>query len=386
MKTILFFYLGSVVLNGGLSPPRGGKNGANSPAESHVTDFVLVNNDTSKMAPKTNGANSSAESRVGPGGAATTPIIEKGAGAGGGQQVQDGATETSEGSDKGERLNMGGGGDNDPDGGRGKVNSMDTSQQSVKDDDNNSGGPVQPGAQPGGASRETTWQKLANRIRALERNVTLSTGFLEELSLKYIKQIDELNTAVKQMSDNILALGKREESCRARGATLERKVDSLTQRLDQYETHLADTQEELMSRHGLLVILEVCFLGLILFWCTGPTNKIKDRKPSDLHRRLSLDTLKSEKEKEKEKLVEQPTRRKSIEVGSLCTVGSMVNPLQVDREANKVLRKRNKRKRRRKEGNTNDRIQDVNFHSSRLKVILTPYQSIYLSIQSSIIH
>ena len=58
-----------------------------------------------------------------------------------------------------------------------------------------------------------------------------------------------------------------------------------------------------------------------------------------------MDTLKSEKEKEKEKLVEQPTRRKSIEVGSLCTVGSMVNPLQVDREANKVLRKRNKRKR-----------------------------------------
>ena len=284
MKNILFFYLGSVVLNGGLSPPRGGKNGANSPAESHVTDFVLVNNDTSKMAAKTNGANSSAESRDGPGGAATTPILDKGVGSGGNQLAGEGATEISDGSDKGERLNTGGGGDNDAAGGRGKDNTKDMPQQSTKDDDNNSiydkdarpGGPV-PGAQPGGASRETTWQKLANRIRALERNVTLSTGFLEELSLKYIKQIDELNTAVKQMSDNILALGKREESCRARGATLERKVDSLTQRLDQYESQLADTQEELMSRHGLLVILEVCFLGLILFWCTSPTNKIKDR-------------------------------------------------------------------------------------------------------------
>ena len=39
---------------------------------------------------------------------------------------------------------------------------------------------------------QTTWQKLSNRIKALERNVTLSTGFLEELSLKYIKQIEEL--------------------------------------------------------------------------------------------------------------------------------------------------------------------------------------------------
>ena len=39
------------------------------------------------------------------------------------------------------------------------------------------------------------------RIKSLERNVSLSTGFLEELSLKYIKQIDELNTAVKERNN-----------------------------------------------------------------------------------------------------------------------------------------------------------------------------------------
>ena len=55
--------------------------------------------------------------------------------------------------------------------------------------------------------------------------MTLSTGFLEKLSLEYIKQINELNTAVKQMSENIAALGKKEESCRVRGVHLERKVN-----------------------------------------------------------------------------------------------------------------------------------------------------------------
>ena len=46
------------------------------------------------------------------------------------------------------------------------------------------------------------------RIRSLERNVSLSTGFLEELSLKYIKQIDELNTATKVGLQDMLHLSE----------------------------------------------------------------------------------------------------------------------------------------------------------------------------------
>ena len=50
---------------------------------------------------------------------------------------------------------------------------------------------------------QITWQKLSNRIKALERNVTLSTGFLKELILKYIKQIEEVNNAVKVANNAI---------------------------------------------------------------------------------------------------------------------------------------------------------------------------------------
>ena len=134
----LFFSLGSVALNSGVSSPRANKNGANSQAGSHVvTDFVLVN-ETSKMAAKTNGANTSSESRERlQGGAATAPILENGAGAGGSNYVGEGAKEISDGGDKGERLsNGGGGGDNDA-GGRGKESTKDSSQHSNKDDDSN---------------------------------------------------------------------------------------------------------------------------------------------------------------------------------------------------------------------------------------------------------
>ena len=59
--------------------------------------------------------------------------------------------------------------------------------------------------------QQTTWQKLSARIKALEWNVTMSTGFLEELSLKYIQQTEELNTAVKAANEAIAGVVKREE-------------------------------------------------------------------------------------------------------------------------------------------------------------------------------
>merc|ERR1740129_1067358 len=85
-----------------------------------------------------------------------------------------------------------------------------------------------PGAASSQAAAQTTWQKLSNRIKALERNVTLSTGFLEELSLKYIKQIEELNTAVKAANEAIYGINKREELSSEKTDRLMAQVETLT--------------------------------------------------------------------------------------------------------------------------------------------------------------
>jgi len=219
------------------------------------------------------------------------------------------------------------------------------------------GGTTAGPATGGGGGRETTWQKLSNRIKSLERNVSLSTGFLEELSLKYIKQIDELNTAVKMMSESIGTLTKREEACKAKGNLLEKQVEGLTEGLADLEGRLAETQEEMMSRHGLLVLLEICVLGLVMFWCSPSSNNFKRKSveaPSTQpQRRLSLDAQKAERVKDKAataaaeagKNSSKLQRRKSIEVGTLCNghVGSMIEPLAAGS-------RRQRRKRRRKEG------------------------------------
>jgi hypothetical protein len=91
-------------------------------------------------------------------------------------------------------------------------------------------------------SRETTWQKLSNRIKALERNVSLSTGFLEELSLKYIRQIEELNSQLKVSGESIGALQRREEACRGKRAELERRLEEVGSELGRLAERLAGLQ------------------------------------------------------------------------------------------------------------------------------------------------
>jgi hypothetical protein len=91
-------------------------------------------------------------------------------------------------------------------------------------------------------SRETTWQKLSNRIKALERNVSLSTGFLEELSLKYIRQIEELNSQLKVSGESIGALQRREEACRGKRAELERRLEEVGGELGRLAERLAGLQ------------------------------------------------------------------------------------------------------------------------------------------------
>jgi len=190
---------------------------------------------------------------------------------------------------------------------------------------------------------QTTWQKLSNRIKALERNVTLSTGFLEELSLKYIKQIEELNNAVKVANDAISGVVKREELARERGEQLATQVYQLNNNLEKLVVRVGELQDEVLARHGLLLLLEVLVIGLVFLLCRPGGGRVAGSKAvgSVVDRRRSLDTIRGDREKPKMKLEK---RRSSIEVGCLPNgqLGSMLT------EAAVVLtKKQRKRKRRR---------------------------------------
>jgi len=199
---------------------------------------------------------------------------------------------------------------------------------------------------------QSTWQKLSNRIKALERNVTLSTGFLEELSLRYVKQIDELNLAVKAANDAIVATNKKQDLNRQTNEKLENKMSELTTTVVKLNKNMEKLQEEIMTRHGLLLLAEVLCLGLVLIACRPTPRTAPSPPPQASHapsRRHSMESAKPPKEVAKLK------RRQSIEVAPLSNghFGSMV-----ERTESEHLTKRQKKRRRRK-GSRQEGLQHV---------------------------
>ena len=148
----------------------------------------------------------------------------------------------------------------------------------------------------------------------MERNVTLSTGFLEELSLKYIKQIEEFNNAVKVANDAINGIVKTEDLAREREDMLTAQVMQLCNNLDQFVERVGKLQEEVLAWHGLLLLRGVLVIGLVFLLCRPGGGKGGGNKASGslVDRRRLLDTIRGEREKTNMK---QETRRSSIEVG-----------------------------------------------------------------------
>lgn len=62
----------------------------------------------------------------------------------------------------------------------------------------------------------------------LERNVTLSGKYLEELSLQYKKQIDELQMSVRQSGEAIALASKHLQQDRLAITVLQNQVGELT--------------------------------------------------------------------------------------------------------------------------------------------------------------
>ncbi|XP_060535763.1 SUN domain-containing ossification factor [Cylas formicarius] len=74
------------------------------------------------------------------------------------------------------------------------------------------------------SQKESVFLRLANRIKALERNMSLSSQYLEELSKRYKKQVEEIQKLLEKTVRSVEELDARHEAKRRR---LEERVERL---------------------------------------------------------------------------------------------------------------------------------------------------------------
>ncbi|XP_075383647.1 SUN domain-containing ossification factor isoform X1 [Tenrec ecaudatus] len=122
----------------------------------------------------------------------------------------------------------------------------------------------------GSNQKESVFMRLNNRIKALEVNMSLSGRYLEELSQRYRKQMEEMQkafnkTIVKLQNTSRIAEEQDQRQTEAI-QLLQAQLTNMTQLVSNLSTTVAELKREVSDRQSYLVIsLVLCvILGLML--------------------------------------------------------------------------------------------------------------------------
>ncbi|XP_017796829.1 PREDICTED: SUN domain-containing ossification factor [Habropoda laboriosa] len=132
--------------------------------------------------------------------------------------------------------------------------------------------------------KESVFLRLSNRIKALERNMSLSGQYLEELSRRYKKQVEEmqkfLERTVSAMNEETRKRDEREAKSTEEIAILKEEIASLADSVKNfvYDRDSWRGRITMITQHLLLICSEVFIIYLILLYCRGNKNKKLDIK------------------------------------------------------------------------------------------------------------
>ncbi|KAK9510038.1 hypothetical protein O3M35_004911 [Rhynocoris fuscipes] len=113
--------------------------------------------------------------------------------------------------------------------------------------------------------KETVFVRLANRIKALEVNMSLSGQYLEELSRRYKKQVEELQRTLSNMVEERRLANERETLQAAQINALNAKMDALTSALAELISE--KDKVSMIGQHGVIIVVEVVVFLIVLAIC-----------------------------------------------------------------------------------------------------------------------
>ncbi|XP_076173056.1 SUN domain-containing ossification factor isoform X3 [Ptiloglossa arizonensis] len=205
--------------------------------------------------------------------------------------------------------------------------------------------------------KESVFLRLSNRIKALERNMSLSGQYLEELSRRYKKQVEEmqrsLERTVSTMSEETRKREERESKRAEEIVMLRKEIESLSKSVENllYDRDSWHGKLSMIGQHILLVCSEVFVIFLILLYCQGTKKlegKEKQQQTQDAVRRKSAETFNSHMKK--------PKKRRPSEIASHIT--DTYHQLMINDRSHET--KKAKRKKRKKETILNTNNTNVN--------------------------
>ncbi|XP_041695109.1 SUN domain-containing ossification factor isoform X2 [Coregonus clupeaformis] len=122
----------------------------------------------------------------------------------------------------------------------------------------------------GSSQKESVFMRLNNRIKALEMNMSLSSRYLEELSQRYRKQMEEMQRAFNKTIvklENTSRIAEEQDQRQTESIQmLQGQLENVTKLMINLTMTVSQLQREVSDRQGYLVVsLVLCLcLGLVL--------------------------------------------------------------------------------------------------------------------------
>ncbi|XP_012539136.1 SUN domain-containing ossification factor isoform X2 [Monomorium pharaonis] len=135
--------------------------------------------------------------------------------------------------------------------------------------------------------KESVFLRLSNRIKILERNMSLSGQYLEELSRRYKKQVEEMQRSLERA---VAAMGEESRKGEERDvkraeeiATLKEEIIILSKSVETllYDRDSWRSRISAIIQHALLICLEVVVIILVLSYCRRREDFEEEKLESD---------------------------------------------------------------------------------------------------------
>ncbi|XP_076390866.1 uncharacterized protein LOC100876839 isoform X2 [Megachile rotundata] len=160
--------------------------------------------------------------------------------------------------------------------------------------------------------KESVFLRLSNRIKALERNMSLSGQYLEELSRRYKKQVEEmqrsLERTVSTMNEETRKREERESKRAEEIAILREELANLSNSMENllYDRDSWSGKLSMISQHILLMCSEVFVIYLFILYYRRSNSKRSQTKENehtqkDTVRRKSAENFSSHTKKTKKR-------------------------------------------------------------------------------------
>ncbi|XP_067144676.1 SUN domain-containing ossification factor isoform X2 [Centruroides vittatus] len=211
--------------------------------------------------------------------------------------------------------------------------------------------------------KESVFMRMGNRIKALELNMSLSSQYLQELSQRYRRQMEDMqkafNRTIGTLNDTARKAAIRDLHQQEVIGQLQAEITNLTSAVDLLLRERQSAHRQMLEMHICLMIIEAIIMVTVLSLCVRRLTQSINQIPPDLHPSEYVSRKLSSSPHRGRKRSANDTQSPEIRTNYLIVEPSV--PIVIEPPP-KVKKKHHRNKKKNQQGKCSQKTDSCNFN------------------------